>query len=265
MGKISDALERQQNEKEIKPKMLQPEPSTQDPESRIPNNIDHKLVACSTPGSIEAENFKALKGHILFAKDDNKPRTIMVTSAIPGEGKTFVAANLAVNLSQGVNEHALLIDCDLHHPSLHKILGYSNREGLQDYLAGEMELADLLIRTKIDKLSLLTAGTPMPNPSELLTSKKMKEFFEEVKGRYPDRYIVVDCPPAHILSEVSILANYVDCVIFVVLAQKAPREIISKCIEHIGKENILGIVFNGYDSTSKTYSDYYEKYYNGKS
>ncbi len=265
MGKISDALERQQNEKEIKVKMLHPEPGTQDHESQILNNIDSKLLVCSTPGSIEAENFKTLKGHILFAKDGVKPRTIMVTSAIPGEGKTFVAANLAVNLAQGINEHALLIDCDLHHPSLHNLLGYSNREGLQDYLAGKMELEDLLIRTKIDKLSLLTAGTPTPNPSELLTSRKMKEFFEEVKGRYSDRYIVVDCPPAHILSEVSILANYVDSVIFVVLAQKAPREIISKCIENVGKDNILGIVFNGYDTTSKTYSNYYEKYYRGKS
>jgi len=265
MGKISDALERQQNEKEINAKMLQPESGTQDPEPRIPNNIDPKLVACSAPGSIEAENFKTLKGHILFAKDSAKPRTIMVTSAIPGEGKTLVAANLAADLAQGVNEHALLIDCDLHHPNLHNILGYSNREGLQDYLAEKMELEDLLIRTKIDKLSLLTAGTPTPNPSELLTSRKMKEFFEEVKGRYSDRYIVVDCPPAHILSEVSILANYVDGVIFVVLAQKAPREIISKCTENIGKENILGIVFNGYDTSSKIYSNYYEKYYNGKS
>ena len=265
MGKLSDALERQQNEKEIKIKMLQPKPRTQDPVSSIPNNIDPRLVACSTPGSIEAENFMALKAHILFAKDGNKPRTIMVTSAIPGEGKTFVAANLAVSLSKGVNEHALLIDCDFHRPSLHKILGYSNREGLQDYLEGKMELADLLIRTKIDKLSLLTAGTPTPNPSELLTSKKVKEFFEEVKERYPDRYIVVDCAPAHLLSEASILANYVDCVIFVVLAQKAPRGLISKCIENIGKENILGIVFNGYDTTSKTYSNYYQKYYTGKS
>ncbi len=260
MGKLSDALKRQQDEREIKATMLQSE-AHPGGESIIQENVSPKLIVTTAPGSVEAEKFKVLKGQILFAKRETKPRTIMVTSAIPNEGKTFVATNLAVSLSQGINEHALLIDCDFHRPGLHKILGYSDREGLQDYLTGNKELADLLIKTHIDKFSLLTAGTPAPNPSELLSSTMMKDFFDEVKSRYHDRYIIVDCAPSHIMSEVSILANYVDCVIFVVRAQRAPREVINQCIERLGKNNILGIVFNGHDSTDKYYGKYYGKYY----
>ncbi len=99
MGKLSDALERQQSEKEVKNKMLQPEPSINDPESSIPNDIDPKLAVCTAPGSIDAENFKVLKSQILFSKEGTKPKTIMVTSALPNEGKTFTASNLAVSLA----------------------------------------------------------------------------------------------------------------------------------------------------------------------
>ena len=263
MGKISDALERQQNEKAIKSKMLQPI-SSPAPETLIGNTFSPKLVTCSAPGSIEAENFKFLKGQILFNKKGPPPRTIMITSALPGEGKSFIAANLAACFAQGINEYALAIDCDFRSPSLHKMFGYSNLEGLQEYLKGRKILPDLLIQTKVDKLSLLTAGSSASNASELISSAMVKELFEELKTRYHDRYIIIDTAPSHVMAEVNILANYVDGVIFVVMAGKAPRDIIHKCIENIGKEKILGIVFNGYDKPNKTYARYYKKYYNEK-
>jgi protein-tyrosine kinase len=260
MGKLSDALERMQNERAIKARMLNPETDTK-PLKVIHANVDPKLVAYTAPRSVEAEKFKMLKNQILFSKNGSKPRTIMVTSAFPNEGKTFIAANLAVSLGQGVNEQSLLIDCDFHSPGIHKVLGLSNNAGLQDYLCGKMALPDLLIQTGIDKLSLLTAGRPVQNPSELLASLKMKTFFEEVKGRYPDMYIVVDCAPSHIMSEVTALSNYVDGVIFVVMAHQTPREIIKECIEKLGKEKIFGIVFNGYDKVGKVNDNYYRKYH----
>jgi len=260
MGKISDALERQQNERSIKAKMLQSETTTAR-DTSIVDGFDPKLIACTAPKSIDAESFKTLKAQILFRKDGSTPRIILVTSAFPGEGKTFVAANLAVTFAKGVNEHSLFVDCDFHHPDAHRMLGYSNRVGLQDYLSGKMELSELLIRTKIDKLSLLTAGSPTPNPSELLSSTMMKEFFKEVKERYQDRYVVVDCAPSHIMAEVSVLANYVDSVIFVVMAHKTSKAVIRECIEKLGKEKIIGIVFNRHDRVNETY---YKKYYQKK-
>ncbi len=271
MGKISNALERHKKETSIKVKMLSvrrsenlvkkgPE-SNFAPESIIRTSFDPKLVVCSASESMDAENFRALKGHILIPKDNKRLKTIMITSAFPGEGKSFVAANLAASIAQGINEHALLVDCDFRHPSVHEMLGYSNKKGLQEYLTGKNELPDLLVQTRIDKLSLLTAGSPSPNPSELLSSNMMRDLLEEIKGRYQDRYIIIDSAPSHIMAEVSVLANCVDGIIFVVMARKSSREVINKCIGNLGKDKILGIVFNGYEQAHKVYDRYYEKYY----
>ena len=271
MGKISDALERQQKEKSIKTKMLPVR--EQKPlilknaeihaaqESIIRNGIDPKLLVHLAPESVDAEKFKLLKGEILFSKDGTRPRTILVTSAFPSEGKTFIAANLAVSIAQGVNEYALLVDCDFRRPKLHKMLGYSNTEGLQEYLTRKKDLPELIIQTEINKLSMLTSGSPPSNPAELLSSKNMKVLFEELKDRYEDRYVIIDTAPSSVLSEVNILAKYVDGIIFVVMAGKTPKVIIQKCIDNLGIDKIIGIVFNGYEKAHKTYNKYYKSYY----
>ena len=91
----------------------------------------------------------------------------------------------------------------------------------------------------------------------------MQEFLEEAKGRYQDRFIIIDVPPSQVTAETNVLASYVDCIIFVVMAQKSPRETIQRSIENLGKEKILGIVFNGYSQSYKSYQKYYKKYYEG--
>ena len=164
--------------------------------------------------------------------------------------------------AQGIQEHVLLVDCDLRKPSLNKMLGYSNAEGLFEYLTGKRELPDLIINTRIEKLSLLVAGRSFSHPGDLLASKKMKQFLQEVKGRYGDRFVILDSTPTQITAETSVLANYVDKVIFVVMAQKSPREIIQRSIENLGKKKVLGIVFNGYSQSRKPYYKYYKRYYN---
>ena len=274
MGKISDALDRHKKEKSIKAERLpvgEPEHLVKKRSQPLPtdeliirNGFNPKLLVLSAPESFDAENFKILRSQVLFPKDGERPRTIMVTSAFPGEGKTFVAANLAVSLALGIDEYVLLVDCDFRHPDLHQMLGYSNTEGLHEYLTGQRELADLFIRTRIEKLSLLTAGSSSPNPSELLGSTMMKGFLDEVKGRYQDRFIIIDVPPSQVTAEANVLTNYVDGVIFVVMAQKSPRETIQRTIENLGKKKILGIVFNGYSQSYKSHLKYYGKYYGRK-
>ena len=274
MGKISDAFERHQKEKSMKVKRLpigEPEhvikKGPEPPLSReliIQNAFSPKLVMLSSPESIDAENFKVLRAQILFPKDGERPRTIMVTSAFPGEGKTFVCANLAVSVALGINEYVLLVDCDLRKPNLHEMFGYSNTEGLHEYLAGRRRLPDLLIRTRVEKLSLLTAGSSTSNPAELLSSTMMKDFLEEVKGRYQDRFIIIDVPPSQVTAETNVLANHVDGIVFVVMAQKSPRDTIQRSIEDLGKKKILGIVFNGYKRAHRSYHKYYKKYYDKK-
>lgn len=270
MGTISDALEKHKKEKSIKTQMLprrkpenliaeEPELSPS-PISKIHGGFDPKLIVCSAPESYDAENFKILRAQIIFPKDGKKPKTIMITSAFPGEGKTFVAANLAASLAQGIDEYVLLIDCDMRRPTMQSMFGYSNREGLQEYLTGKRQLSDLFIKTKINKLSLLTAGSLPSNPSELLSSDKMKSFLEEVKGRYQDRFIIIDSPPSQFASDANVLAKRVDGIIFVIMSGKSPRKEIRRGIENLGKEKILGIVFNGYSKGYKYYRKYDKAY-----
>ena len=271
MGKISEAFERYQKEKSVKTEPLRlgkpKRPRTKEPGSPLAHKplmngaMSEKLVLLSAPESTDAENFKILKSEILFPKNGKAPKTIMVTSAFPGEGKTFVAANLAVSLALGINEHVLLVDCDLRNPALNKMLGYSNTEGLHEYLTGKRRLSELIIRTRIKKLSLLVGGKPSSNPGELLSSKKMRDFLQVLKERYQDLFIILDATPTQVTAETSVLANYVDGIVFVVMAGKSPREAIEKSIEKLGRKKILGIVFNGYRRSYKSYHKYYNKHY----
>lgn len=274
MGKISDALDRHSKEKIIKlgerPKEDLNRPVLEDPETAYAKEIcriyecNEQLVVLSSPESADAEYFKLLRGQILFSKDLQRPRTIMVTSIFPGEGKTFIAANLAASISLGIDEYVLLVDADLRSPNIHHILSHPNGKGLHEYLAGVKSLEDLIVRTEIDKLSILTAGKVPSNPSELLSSTAMLNFLKEVRERYQDRLIIIDSTPCHITGEAKILAEYVDGIILVVMAQKTPRKTIQRAIDDFRKEKILGVVFNGYNPAKKSYNKYYEKYYGVK-
>jgi exopolysaccharide/PEP-CTERM locus tyrosine autokinase len=273
MGKISDAFERHQRDKEIKVKQLfsdRPLPKgSEEPEiplikKDLPVYVDPKVVMLSAPDSAEAENFKVLRTQLLFTDEEKRPRTIMVTSLLPGEGKTFVSINLAISLAQGIDEYVLLVDCDLRRPQVHEQLGYKNVEGLQEHLTGKRDLKDLIIKTQIDKLSILPAGKKPPNPSELLSSARMKTFLQEIRERYDDRLIIIDSGPAHITPESKVLGEYVDGIVLVVMAGKAPRKEIQKAIDNLGKDKILGIVFNGYNQPTKGYYKYYKEYYGGR-
>jgi exopolysaccharide/PEP-CTERM locus tyrosine autokinase len=215
----------------------------------------------TAPDSFEAESFKLLRAQILFAKDRERPRTIMVTSAMPGDGKTFVAANLAASIAMGIDDYVLLVDCDLRRANLHQMFGLSNRKGLHEYLNKEKELPELLIKTSIKKLSFLPAGSTPRNPSELLASSDMKAFLEEVRDRYDDRYIILDTPPSQILAESNIISNFVDGVVFVVRENVTPSDMVQKAVSSFSKDKLLGIVVNGHTQLQKKHAYYYKNYY----
>ena len=269
MGKIADALEKHQKQKlaptppkrpDRKSARLKPPPLK---EAKVgPRGFDPKLVVMSEPGSLDAERFNILRNQLVFNQEDPKPRVIMVTSALPGEGKTYVTANLGASFAQGLDQHVMLLDCDFRRPKLHTILGYPNHEGLHEYLTGHRQLPDLIIRTNIERLSFLAAGRTPPNPSELISSNAMKECLRELKARYKDRYIIVDTTPGTITSETNALVSYVDGIILVVMAQKTPRDAVQNCIDKLGRDKIVGVVFNGYNAKSGNYAKYYQDYYN---
>jgi exopolysaccharide/PEP-CTERM locus tyrosine autokinase len=271
LGKIFDALERQKKESSVVTSQLYTDDKGPTAASKnhshtyklqqVNVKYNPKLVVITQPGSVDAENFKALRAQILFPKEGKRNRVIMVTSVFPGEGKTFTAANLAASISQGINEYVLMVDCDFRKPDLHGMVNVENRVGLSDYLLEKRGIPELLVKTGIEKLTLLPAGKSIKKPSELLASNEMKNFLVEVRNRYDDRFIIVDSAPLGITSEASVLSKYVDGVLFVVRSGKTPKDTIKKNIEKLEKDKVVGIVFNGYEQQLKSYGEYYRHYY----
>jgi exopolysaccharide/PEP-CTERM locus tyrosine autokinase len=235
------------------------------PESKISPD----LVAFQKPHSFESEQFNMLKSLILFPQSGSPPRSIMITSVTPGEGKSFVASNLAVSIARNINEHVLLMDCDLRRPSIHNIFGFGRIDGLSEHLSKERSLASVLHKTIVSKLTILPGGSPPHNPSELLASEKMLGLLKEVKSKYSDRYIIIDSPPLPLASEVNVIARKVDAVILVIKYGKTKRESIEEVVEMIGRKKVLGVVFNYFDVRSLQHAGYgkyssYSKYISRK-
>jgi exopolysaccharide/PEP-CTERM locus tyrosine autokinase len=278
MGKIADALERHDKEKivsldEVKEERPRPLP-VEEPEVKLARhlsaelgsqqNFSESLVMLSSPDSADAETFKVLRGQILFPREGKVPHSVLVTSTFPAEGKTYVVANLAITLAMSIDEHVLAIDTDLRRPRLHRMFGYGQVKGLHEYLVGNAKMEEIFIKSRINKLSILPAGKPPRNPTELLSSNIMVRFLEELKSRYRDRFIIIDSPPSSVTAETKFLAQHVDGIIYVVMANKTPRRDIEKAIDNIGKDKIIGIVFNGYEQVRKSYRQYYDRYYKSK-
>jgi protein-tyrosine kinase len=205
---------------------------------------DQNLVTYYDPDSVASEQFRKLRTQLLRLRVPHPPRTILVTSATAGEGKTFVAANLAAGIAHDFHAYSLLVDCDLRNPSLGKWFGIHNGYGLSDYLVGEKEIPDLLIKTEVERLKILLGGTLQDNPTELIGSARMEALIRELKERYSDRYIILDTTPLLATSEPEVLSKLVDGIILVVRAGVTPRETVKQALSPLDKDKILGVVLN---------------------
>ena len=231
----------------------------------------HPLISISQPGSLGAEQFRRLRTHVLKLNVSDPPKTIMVTSATEGEGKTFVAANLAAGIAHDLHFHALLVDCDLHNPSISQWFGVQNGHGLSDYLVGKGQLPELLIKTEMEKLSILTGGSVQAKPAELIGSRKMEALVNELKSRYNDRYIILDATPLLATTEPEVLARLVDGILIVVRAGVTPRETVKQAVASLDPKKIMGFVLNDVEFKSSGLSSryfgsggYYTQYGYGK-
>jgi len=276
LGKIYDALEKAQKEKTPSIEAgkgpaahfhdsahAKDEPLELMESLHVTENMDRNLVTYHKDQSLESEMFKILRGNILHpVKNTTPPKSILITSTLPGEGKSFVSANLAVSIAQNINEHVLLMDCDVRRPSIHTIFGLGDTPGLTEYLNKKVLLTDVLLKTDVKKLTILPGGDPPQNPAELLSSQEMATLISEVKERYKDRYIIIDSPPPQLTAETSAIARQVDGVILVVKSGRTPREMVNELVESIGREKILGVVMNWFDLRSSSYYGYgkYSKY-----
>lgn len=235
-----------------------------------PNKIAHEyrlhpnLVTFHAPQSVEAELFKVLRTNLLFPPTGKPPRKILVTSALPNDGKSFVTSNLAISIAQGVEEYVLLIDGDVRRPTIHSYFGFGQVIGLSEHLANGADIAKILLKSPIPKLTIFPAGQPPKNPTELLSSKKMKALLADVANRYDDRFIIIDSPPPSMAAETNAIVNFVDGVILVIKSGKTPKKAVAETIEQIGKDKIVGIVLNHSDQALKRYYGYGKPYYGNK-
>ncbi|MGD9096850.1 MAG: polysaccharide biosynthesis tyrosine autokinase [Desulfobacterales bacterium] len=225
--------------------------------------IASSLIAYNAPDSYEAEQFRMLRTNLLFPKDGRLARNIMIASTAPSEGKTFVAANLAISIAQNIDKHVLLIDCDIRKPSIHKLFGYGQIPGLSDYLAQGRPLTSLLRKTFLKRLSILPGGPAPSNPAELLSSGRMADLLKEVTQRYSDRFIIIDTPPIQLTAESRALAKFVDGILLVVRFGSSNKIVASEAINTIGKDKWIGVVGNFVDkrAISDGYTDKYSSIY----
>jgi capsular exopolysaccharide synthesis family protein len=219
------------------------------------------LVEVDNSSSI-AESYRQLRTAVLLSSASHAPRTVLVTSSQPAEGKTTTSTNLAISLSQ-TGASVLIVDCDLRRPRLHKVFGVKNSRGLSNYLSGTGELASL-VQPALPNLFVLPVGPLPPNPAELLGSSRMKQTIDLLQGSFD--YVVLDSPPVASFADSLILSAMVEGVILVVKAGFTSREVANRTKTHLQTvgAKVLGVVINHIKLQPHDYyyySTYYSRYY----
>jgi capsular exopolysaccharide synthesis family protein len=218
-----------------------------------------ELVAQHLPKSQMSEAFRALRTSLLLSRADHPPQVILVTSALPREGKTTAAANLAVTLAQ-LGDKTVVVDADLRKPGIGRLLNMTggNYAGLSSYLAGASSL-DLVIvpHPTIPNLAAIPTGPLPPNPADLLSSHKLAEAIIELRKRF--KFVVIDSPPVMAATDAVILSVQTDGVLLVVRSGESPKEAFTRTRDLLVsvKCNILGVVLNAVDASAP---DYYYSY-----
>lgn len=222
----------------------------------------YKLIVQTNPKSPISEAYRTLRTNIQFSSLDKSIKTIVVTSAGPGEGKTTSVTNLAITMAHSGSK-VLLIDGDLRKPELHRIFEISKEIGLTSVLVSELDYKERVVPTYIRGLEVLPVGVIPPNPSELLASKKMKQLLNDVKQDYD--FILIDTPPAAVVTDASILAAAVDGVILVCASGQIAIDEVGRAKELLEnvKANIIGVILNKISVNRKGYSQYYYYHYYG--
>lgn len=222
------------------------------------------VISILEPRSPAVEDFRILRTNLMFSNIDVPLRTILVTSSTSGDGKTSIASNLAVVMSQNDTE-VMLVDCDLRKPCIHRRFQVSNRSGLTSYFFQSNYYNDDVIKeTSVKGLFILTAGNIPPNPSELLNSEKMRNIISVFKSKVDT--IVIDSPPILAVADALVLAPRVDGVVLVINPKKTKRAMFNESVNQLRQvnANILGVVINGVNQR-QSYRRYYRKgYYYGR-
>lgn len=206
---------------------------------------------------IGAERFRTLRSRLSQIASTRQLRRILITSSVPGEGKTFVAANLAQSIIRQPDQRVLLIDADLRASRLHLPFGAPQNPGLTDYLNGEADEFQIIQKGSESNLFLVAGGREVSNPSELLMNERMKKFLDWVTPCFD--WIILDSPPAMPVHDASLIADNCDGVLFVVLAGATDYEVAERAAAEFQGKNLIGVILNRVEKDA-SYGNYYYGY-----
>lgn len=214
------------------------------------------FVMEKAPKSIDAEAYRSLRSNIEYSSFDDEYRAIVVTSSVPGEGKSTTSGNLAISLAQSGNK-VLLVDCDMRKPSIHKKFKISNMSGTAELLLRKESFEDVA-NCYNENLTIITAGKIPPNPSEMLSSRAMTAFIKEMKNEF--KYIILDTPPLQAVTDAQVLSTKADGVLLVVRAGSTKRDAVLNSVDLIKKVQgkVIGTVLNGVENKKNSYYYYGE-------
>ena len=214
-----------------------------------------RLVS-STADFVGIEQYRRLAASLHDAQTTQGVKVVTITSALPQDGKTLTAVNLALTLSESYSRRVLVIDADLRRPAVHKVLGIRNRAGLNEVLHGEVQ--DLPLITISPTLSVLTSGVSRSTPLAGLASERMGTLLDECASRFD--WVLIDVPPVGLLADAQILGRLTGAVILVIRAGATPHEAVARAISQIGRESIIGTVLNAVEDSGTSIYAYYGDY-----
>jgi succinoglycan biosynthesis transport protein ExoP len=217
------------------------------------------LIAANQPFSIISESYRTIRTALLYSQAEKPPQVILLTSPSPGEGKTVSTLNLAIALVQD-SHRVLVIDADLRRGCCHSRLGMRNHNGLTNVLTGHLSLEQGIQRTPVSGLSLLSRGVCPPNPSDLLSSSKMREIVKRMRESFD--FIIIDSPPAIAVSDAAILSVLSDGVLLVFHGKKTTTAAARQVLERLDaiRAPVLGVILNSVNLDNPDYA-YYRTYY----
>ncbi len=205
------------------------------------------------------EEFRTLRSRLYHTREKMALKKILVTSALPKEGKSFTSANLAQVLVRQHGRRVLLIDADLRGPRLHMMLGTTSSPGLSDYLQGGNDEFSIMQRGSMDNLFFIPCGREISDPAELVANGRLKFLLQRVEALFD--WIIIDSPPAVPVSDASVLAKACDGVLMVVRSNATPVDMARRARQEFPDQALLGVVLNGTDSEAMPYSRYYYEAY----
>ena len=261
MSKIQKALEKARAE-QAGPALTPGEPSAPAYVVRAieGGQVDPHIVAYHHPHSHLTESFRRLKAMLRGIAGGDKLRTVTLTSAGKGEGKSTTALNLAVAMCQDFDTRVAIVDADLRRPRIHRLLGMTPRRGLSDILGGEVLPEDVLITNSVPRLTILPGGRSSKSPAEMLASPRMRQLIEELKTRFD--FIIFDTPPVLTVADAIVLGPMTDGVVLVIQAGKVRKRPIQRAVELLHNSKLLGFVLNRGDLVLSHYGyRYYDRGY----